>query len=84
MSEVISLEAPTTKREFIVVADENGISEMRFTNDVPFAVKVYLGIGNAIAANLRSSETGAAPTLQEFLRDLGTMITPGVPEREAN
>ena len=79
MSEVIQtneqgVEQLPPKHEFYVFADDSGINEVRITNDVPFALQVYLGIGNFIAGQLRNADTQQPPTLSEFLRDLANMV----------
>lgn len=79
MSEIIQtneqgVEQQGPKQEFYAYADDAGIAEVRISNDVPFALQVYLGIGNFIAGQLRNADTQQPPTLPEFLRDLANMV----------
>jgi hypothetical protein len=79
MSEIIvanenGVEQQAPKNEFYAYADDAGIAEVRISNDVPFALRVYLGIGNFIAGQLRNADTQQPPTLPEFLRDLANMV----------
>jgi len=62
------------KREFYVLANEAGIQDLQISNDVPYALNVYLGIGNFITSQLRNANTQQPPTLPEFLRDLANMV----------
>ena len=47
---------------------------LQISNDVPFALNVYLGIGQFIAGQLRNANTQQPPKLPEFLRDLANMV----------
>lgn len=62
------------KREFYVLANETGIQDVQISNDVPYALNVYLGIGQFIAGQLRNANTQQPPKLPEFLRDLANMV----------
>lgn len=79
MSEIVQtnehgVEQQPVKNEFYAYADDAGIAEVRISNDVPFALRVYLGIGNFIAGQLRNADTQQPPTMPEFLRDLANMV----------
>ena len=67
-------EETTTKREFYVLADETGLLDVQISNDVPFALNIYLNIGAFLAGQLRNADTQQPPTLQQFLRDLSDML----------
>ena len=74
MNEIVTPGEQDVKREFHVAADETGLVEVRVSNDVPFTLQVYLGVGGFIAGQLRNADTGEPPTLPEFLRDLADMV----------
>ena len=67
-------EETTTKREFYVLADETGMLDVQISNDVPFALNIYLNLGGFLAGQLRNADTQQPPTLPEFLRDLARMV----------
>ena len=68
------VEETTTKREFYVLADETGLTDVQISNDVPFALHIYLNVGAFLAGQLRNADTQQPPTLQQFLRDLANMV----------
>lgn len=89
MSEIVvtnenGVEQQAPKNEFYAYADDAGIAEVRISNDVPFALRVYLGIGNFIAGQLRNADTQQPPTLPEFLRDLANMVEGSAVQGAAN
>jgi hypothetical protein len=89
MSEIVQtnehgVEQQAPKNEFYAYADDAGIAEVRISNDVPFALRVYLGIGNFIAGQLRNADTQQPPTLPEFLRDLANMVEQSAQVQAAN
>lgn len=78
MSEILNNEPGAddqpAKKQFYVMADDAGVAEIRISNDVVFALQVYIGIGKFISGQLRDAQTGEAPSLPQFLRDLGDMV----------